>query len=157
MFNSYEKDVVWVDYKEGRGILTLTVSPKSFFHRFCYRFSLKEYRFFEEKIVKIQITEAIGMPERIIDKKEFLLACCEEETKRLLSFCSCEKEWKKLSPLFEDAQRALKKDSYTLFFDAFSEIMAILDNQEHTSKCAWAEKVIEAIADAALLLKPERG
>lgn len=157
MFNSYEKDVVWVDYKKDGGILTLTFSPKSFFHRFCYRFSLKEYRFFEEKIVRIQVTEAIGMPERIIDKKEFLLACCKEEAKRLLSFCSCEKEWKKLSLLFEDARRALEKDSYTLFFDTFSEIMAILDNQEHISKCVWAEKIIEAIADAALLLKPERG
>ena len=49
MFNSYEKDVVWVDYKEDGGILTLTVSPKSFFHRFCYRFSLKEYRFFRRE------------------------------------------------------------------------------------------------------------
>lgn len=152
MFNSYEKDVVWVDYKEGRGILTLTVSPKSFFYRFCYRFSLKEYRFFEEKIVKIRLTEAIGAPVREVDKTEFLLACCEEEAKRFLSFCSCEKEWKKLNPLFEDVRRALKEDKYTLFFDTFADIMTILDKPG----CAEAEDMINAIADAALYMKPER-
>ncbi len=157
MFKSYDRDIVKIQYLKGTEITTLLGTPRALFYRFCYCFSLKDYHLFRKSIIgKISIKNSPGADAIKVSKREFLLACCEEEMRRFLNFTSREKEKERLVFLFSELRRALIVDRYTLFYDVFSKIMNILDHSCDIEN-PKAEEMLCAIADAALLLKPERG
>ena len=156
MFKSYDRDIVKIHYLKGAETATLLGTPRALFYRFCYCFSLKDYHLFRKSIIgKVSIKNSPGADAIKVDKREFLLACCEEEMKHFLNLISREKEKEKLVFLFSELRRALIVDRHTLFYDVFSKIMNILDHSCDIGN-PRAEEMLCAIADAALLLKPER-
>lgn len=92
MFSSYERDIVKIQYLKGAETATLLGTPRALFYRFCYCFSLKDYHLFRSNIIgKVSIKSFPGADAIKVNKREFLIACCEEEIKRFLSSTSCEK------------------------------------------------------------------
>jgi hypothetical protein len=118
---------------------------------------LKDYHLFRSNIIgKVSIKSFPGADAIKVNKREFLIACCEEEIKRFLNLVSREEEKEKLALLFSELRRALIVDRYTLFYHVFSKIMNVLGHSCDIEN-PRAEEMLCAIADAALLLKPERG
>ena len=158
MFNSYERDIVKIQYLKGAETATLLGTPRALFYRFCYCFSLKDYHLFRSNIIgKVSIKSFPGADAIKVNKREFLIACCEEEIKHFLSSTSCEKEKEKLVFLFGELRRALTVDRYTLFYGVFSDIVDMLVYSPDVKKHPRAEEMLFALVNAALYLKPKRG